>query len=181
MESALDVGILGRDRHKNLLEIRGFHAWGDQRIIVYDYMHNHSLLTHLHGQLAANCLLDWPQRMNIAIGSAEGLADINANNVLLDSEYLAKVADFMMAKLVPDGVTHMSTRVKGSLGYLAPDYAMWGKVSRRSDVYSFGLLLLEILSAKKPLEKLPEGFNLHLVEWATPLVEHDAYDQLADS
>ncbi|KAJ1423878.1 Serine-threonine/tyrosine-protein kinase, catalytic domain [Sesbania bispinosa] len=76
MEFAVEVEVLGRVRHKNLLGLRGFYAGGEERLIVYDYMPNHSLLTHLHGQLATDCLLDWPKRMCIAIGAAEGLADI---------------------------------------------------------------------------------------------------------
>ena len=74
MEFAVEVEIHGRVRHKNLLGLRGFYAGGDERLIVYDYMPNHSLITHLHVQLAEDCLLDWPRRMRIAIGSAEGLA-----------------------------------------------------------------------------------------------------------
>ncbi|OMO97985.1 hypothetical protein COLO4_14218 [Corchorus olitorius] len=73
MEFAVEVEILGRVRHKNLLGLRGFYAGGDERLIVYDYMPNHSLITHLHGQLAIDCLLDWPRRMTIAIGAAEGV------------------------------------------------------------------------------------------------------------
>ncbi|KAI3757538.1 hypothetical protein L6452_05078 [Arctium lappa] len=193
MEFAVEVEILGRVRHKNLLGLRGFYAGGDERLIIYDYMPNHSLLTHLHGQLAADCLLDWPRRMNIAIGSAEGLAylhhevtphiihrDIKASNVLLDSDFEAKVADFGFAKLIPDGVTHMTTKVKGTLGYLAPEYAMWGKVSESCDVYSFGILLLEILSAKKPLEKLPGGIKRDIIQWATPFVQKDTYEHIVD-
>lgn len=74
MEFAVEVEVLGRVRHKNLLGLRGFYAGGDERLIVYDYMPNHSLLTHLHGPLAKKCQLDWPRRMSIAIGTAEGLA-----------------------------------------------------------------------------------------------------------
>lgn len=74
MEFAVEVEILGRVRHKNLLGLRGFYAGGDERLIVYDYMPNHSLIAHLHGQLASDCLLDWRRRMSIIIGSAEGLA-----------------------------------------------------------------------------------------------------------
>ncbi|CAL0303561.1 unnamed protein product [Lupinus luteus] len=74
MEFAVEVEVLGRVRHKNLLGLMGFYAGGDERLIVYDYMPNHSLLTHLHGSLAKECKLDWPRRMNIAIGAAEGLA-----------------------------------------------------------------------------------------------------------
>lgn len=74
MEFAVEVEILGRVRHKNLLGLRGFYAGGEERLIVFDYMPNHNLITHLHGQLASDCLLDWSRRMNIAIGSAEGVA-----------------------------------------------------------------------------------------------------------
>ncbi|KAB5525405.1 hypothetical protein DKX38_023154 [Salix brachista] len=118
MEFAVEVEILGRVRHKNLLSLRGFYAGRDERLIVYDYMPNHSLIAHLHGQLADDCLLDWHRRMNIVIGSAEGLA--------------------------------------------------------------FGILLLEIISAKKPLEKLPGGVKLDIVKWVNPYVEKGAFDHVAD-
>ncbi|OAY80419.1 PTI1-like tyrosine-protein kinase, partial [Ananas comosus] len=193
MEFAIEVEILGRVRHKNLLSLRGFYAGGDERLIVYDYMPNHSLISHLHGRHAADRVLDWPLRMKIAIGAAEGLAylhheasphiihrDIKASNVLLDSDFTAKVADFGFAKLVPDGVTHLTTRVKGTLGYLAPEYAMWGKVSESCDVYSFGILLLETATARRPIEKLPGGVKREIVQWAAPLVEKGRWDRLVD-
>lgn len=193
MEFAVEVEVLGRVRHKNLLGLRGFYAGGDERLIVYDYMPNHSLLTHLHGPLAKKCQLDWPRRMSIAIGTAEGLAylhhestphiihrDIKASNVLLDAEFQAKVADFGFAKLVPDGVTHLTTKVKGTLGYLAPEYAMWGKVSESCDVYSFGILLLEIISAKKPIEKFPGEVKRDIVQWVTPYINKGLFNNIAD-
>ncbi|CAJ1952576.1 unnamed protein product [Sphenostylis stenocarpa] len=194
MEFAVEVEVLGRVRHNNLLGLRGFYAGGEERLIVYDYMPNHSLLTHLHGPLAKECQLDWARRMSIAIGAAEGLAylhhestphiihrDIKASNVLLDSEFQAKVADFGFAKLVPDGVTHLTTKVKGTLGYLAPEYAMWGKVSESCDVYSFGILLLEIISAKKPIEKFPGGVKRDIVQWAIPYVDKGLFNNIADT
>ena len=106
--------------------------------------------------------------------------DIKASNVILDSEFQAKVADFGFAKLIPDGVTHLTTRVKGTLGYLAPEYALWGKVSESCDVYSFGILLLEIISAKKPLEKLPGGVKRDIVQWAKPYVQKHTFEYIAD-
>ncbi|XP_072971790.1 PTI1-like tyrosine-protein kinase At3g15890 [Typha angustifolia] len=193
MEFAVEVEILGRVRHKNLLSLRGFYAGGEERLIVYDYMPNHSLISHLHGQHAADLLLDWPRRMKIAIGAAEGLAylhheaspriihrDIKASNVLLDAEFNAKVADFGFAKLVPEGVSHLTTRVKGTLGYLAPEYAMWGKVSDSCDVFSFGVLLLEMVAARKPIEKLPGGVKRDILQWAAPHVENGRWERIVD-
>ncbi|CAN0838364.1 PTI1-like tyrosine-protein kinase At3g15890 [Linum grandiflorum] len=134
MEFAVEVEILARMRHKNLLSLWGYCAEGQERLIVYDYMTNLSLLSHLHGQHSAKCLLDWKKRMNIAIESAEGIVylhhhatphiihqDVKASNVLLDSNFQAQVADFGFAKFIPDGATHVTTRVKDTLGYLVPE------------------------------------------------------------
>ncbi|XP_076882525.1 PTI1-like tyrosine-protein kinase At3g15890 [Bidens hawaiensis] len=193
MEFAVEVEILARVRHKNLLSLRGYCAEGQERLIVYDYMPNLSLLSHLHGQHSAECLLDWNKRMNIAIGSAEGILylhhhatphiihrDIKASNVLLDAEFNAQVADFGFAKLIPDGVTHVTTRVKGTLGYLAPEYAMLGKASESCDVYSFGILLLELASGKKPIEKLSSATRRSITEWALPLACQRKFSEIAD-
>lgn len=194
MEFAVEVEILGRVRHKNLLSLRGYCAEGQERLIVYDFMPNLSLLSHLHGPMAAEGRLDWRRRMRIAIGSAEGLAylhhivtphiihrDVKASNVLLDSNFEAQVADFGFAKLIPEGVSHVTTRVKGTLGYLAPEYALWGKVSESCDVYSFGILLLELISGKKPIERLATGEKRTIVEWAAPLMFRGKLDELVDA
>ncbi|KAJ7982047.1 Pti1-like kinase [Quillaja saponaria] len=194
MEFAVEIEILGRVRHKNLLELRGFYAGAKEMLIVCDYMPNHSLFTHLHGKLATDCLLDWPKRMNIALGIAEGLAylhyevkphiihrDINASNIKLDNEFEAKVAASGFAKLVPEDITHLTTRVKGTRGYLAPEYAMWGKVSKSCDVYSFGILVLEIISGKKPIEELGGGAKGHIVEWVVPYVQKGVFNHIADT
>ncbi|KAJ6704432.1 hypothetical protein OIU85_030261 [Salix viminalis] len=144
MEFAVEVEILARVRHKNLLSLRGYCAEGQERLIVYDYMPNLSLLSHLHGQHSAECLLDWKRRMTIAIGSAEGIA------------------------------------VKGTLGYLAPEYAMLGKASESCDVYSFGILLLELATGKKPLEKLSATVKRTITDWALPLACERKFSELAD-
>ncbi|KAE8735462.1 hypothetical protein F3Y22_tig00000340pilonHSYRG00438 [Hibiscus syriacus] len=180
MEFAVEVEVLGRVRHKNLLGLIGYCIGTDQRLIVYDYLPNLSLLSHLHGQCAGEVQLDWRKRMKIAIGSAEGISDIKASNVLLDSDYEPLVADFGFAKLIPEGVSHMTTRVKGTLGYLAPEYAMWGKVSEGCDVYSFGILLLELLTGRKPIEKLPGGVKRTITEWAEPLIAKERFKDLVD-
>ncbi|MBA0811515.1 hypothetical protein Gohar_003407, partial [Gossypium harknessii] len=193
VEFSVEVEILARVRHKNLLSLRGYCAEGQERLIVYDYMPNLSLLSHLHGHHSSECLLDWTRRMNIAIGSAEGIAylhhhstphiihrDIKASNVLLDSEFQPQVADFGFAKFIPDGATHVTTRVKGTLGYLAPEYAMLGKASESCDVYSFGILLLELASGKKPLEKVNRTVKRSISEWALPLACEGKFDEMAD-
>ncbi|XP_042391851.1 putative serine/threonine-protein kinase [Zingiber officinale] len=193
MEFAVEVEVLARVRHKNLLGLRGYCAAVDQRLIVYDYMPNLSLLSHLHGQFSGKVRLDWARRMNVILGSAEALVylhhevtphiihrDIKASNVLLDADFEPLVADFGFAKLIPEGVSHMTTRVKGTLGYLAPEYAMWGRVSGGCDVYSFGILLLEVVSGRKPIERLPGGAKRTITEWAEPMIARGRIRELAD-
>ncbi|XP_074580987.1 PTI1-like tyrosine-protein kinase At3g15890 [Curcuma longa] len=193
MEFAVEVEVLARVRHRNLLGLRGYCAAMDQRLIVYDYMPNLSLHSHLHGHFSGGEQLDWRRRMNVILGSAEALVylhhevtphiihrDIKASNVLLDSDFEPLVADFGFAKLIPEGVSHMTTRVKGTLGYLAPEYAMWGRVSDSCDVYSFGILLLEVVSARKPIEKLPGGAKRTITEWAEPLIARGRLGDLVD-
>ncbi|KAK4604981.1 hypothetical protein RGQ29_013162 [Quercus rubra] len=193
MEFAVEVEVLGRVRHKNLLGLRGYCIGIDQRLIVYNYMPNLSLLSHLHGQFGVEIQLDWKKRINIAIGSAEGLLylhhevsphiihrDIKASNVLLDLYFQPLATDFGFAKLIPEEVSHLTTRVKGTLGYLALEYAMWGKVSESCNVYSFGILLLEIVTGRKPIEKLPGGVKRTITEWAATLITNGRFKDLVD-
>lgn len=196
MEFSAEVEILARVRHKNLLNLRGYCAEGQERLVVCDYMPNLSLLSHLHGQHSTESLLDWKRRMSIAIGCAEGITylhhhatppvihrDIKASNVLLNSDFCAQVADFGFAKLIPDGVTHGTTQihVKDTLGYLSPEYAtLGGKASESCDVYSFGILLLELVTGRKPIERISETLKPQITDWALPLACEGKFNELAD-
>lgn len=193
---AHEVGVIASVRHVNLVALRGYCTTtsfeGHQRIIVCDLMKNGSLHDHLFG--SARKKLSWPIRQKIALGMARGLAylhygaqpaiihrDIKANNILLDDNFEAKVADFGLAKFTPEGMTHISTRVAGTMGYVAPEYALYGQLSERSDVYSFGVVLLELLSGKKALIAVNEGQPTLVADWAWALVrERRALDVIED-
>jgi serine/threonine protein kinase len=106
--------------------------------------------------------------------------DIKGSNVLLDVEFHAKVADFGFAKLMPDGATHVTTKVKGTLGYLAPEYAMLGKASESCDVYSFGIFLLVLVSGKKPIERVKPTTKREISDWALQLARENKFKEIAD-
>lgn len=183
---AHEVEVIASVRHVNLVALRGYctattHLVGHQRIIVCDLMKNGSLHDHLFGTFDKK--LSWPIRQRIALGTARGLAylhygaqpsiihrDIKANNILLDDEFEAKVADFGLAKFTPEGMTHLSTRVAGTMGYLAPEYALYGQLTEKSDVYSFGVVLLELLSGKKALHVTNDNQPSLVTDWAWSLV-----------
>nr|XP_043637023.1 probable LRR receptor-like serine/threonine-protein kinase RKF3 [Erigeron canadensis] len=180
-----EVEVIASVRHVNLVAVRGYcvattQYEGYQRIIVCDLVSNGSLHDHLFGMgVRGRVNLTWPIRRKIALGMARGLAylhygaqpaiihrDIKASNILLDENFEAKVADFGLAKFAPEGATHMSTRVAGTMGYVAPEYALYGQLTERSDIYSFGVVLLELLSGKKALLELEEPALLADRAWS---------------
>lgn len=181
-----EVQVISSIRHRNLVSLKGFctapgSLEGHQRIIVCELMPNGSLYDHLFGRWAHR-RLDFPARCRIAVGMARGLAylhrdiqpaiihrDIKASNILLDENFDARVADFGLAKFTPEGVTHMSTRVAGTHGYVAPEYALYGQLTEKSDVYSFGVVLLELLSGRKALLSNAQSQALHVTDWAWSL------------
>ncbi|XVF42047.1 hypothetical protein PTKIN_Ptkin01aG0328800 [Pterospermum kingtungense] len=155
---------------------------GHQRIIVCDLMVNGSLYDHLFGSEVKK--LSWPIRQRIAFGVAEGLAylhygeqpamihrDVKASNILLDVTFEPKLADFGLAKFTPNDFSHMSTKVAGTLGYVAPEYALYGQLTKKTDVYGFGVVLLELLSGKKAVISIDDHQTLLLTDWAWSLVE----------
>ncbi|GFQ02350.1 probable LRR receptor-like serine/threonine-protein kinase rkf3 [Phtheirospermum japonicum] len=181
-----EVEVIASVRHVNLVALRGYCTAttpleGHQRIIVCDLMKNGSVHDHLFGLVDNK--LSWPTRQRIALGTARGLAylhygaqpaiihrDIKASNILLDETFEPKLADFGLAKFTPEGMTHLSTRVAGTMGYVAPEYALYGQLTERSDVYSFGVVLLEILSGKKALTAVNDGQPALVTDWAWSLV-----------
>ncbi|KAL8530754.1 hypothetical protein ACS0TY_007700 [Phlomoides rotata] len=183
---AHEVEVIASVRHVNLVALRGYCTAttpmeGHQRIIVCDLMNNGSVHDHLFG--VSEKRLSWPIRQKIALGTAKGLAylhygaqptiihrDIKASNILLDERFEPKVADFGLARFTPEGVTHLSTRVAGTMGYVAPEYALYGQLTERSDVYSFGVVLLELLSGKKALIAVNDGNPTLLTDWGWSLV-----------
>ncbi|KAE8676456.1 putative LRR receptor-like serine/threonine-protein kinase RKF3 [Hibiscus syriacus] len=183
-----EVEVIASVRHVNLVALRGYCTAttpleGHQRVIVCDLMKNGSLYDHLFDLTKTR--LSWPIRQKSAQGTARGLAylhhgvqpaiihrDIKASNILLDDMFEAKVADFVLAKFTPEGMTHLSTRVAGTIGYVAPEYALYGQLTDRSDVYSFGVVLLELLSGKKALTVSDENRTSVVADWAWSLVKN---------
>jgi serine/threonine protein kinase len=179
-EFQAEVEIISRVHHRHLVSLVGYCIAGHQRMLVYEFVPNNTLEHHLHSKQGP--VMDWPTRMKIALGSAKGLAylhedchpriihrDIKASNILLDANFEAMVADFGLAKLTTDTNTHVSTRVMGTFGYLAPEYASSGKLTDRSDVFSFGVMLLELLTGRRPIDTT-NYMEDSLVDWARPLL-----------
>lgn len=174
-----EVNFLGELRHPNLVKLIGYCCEDDHRLLVYEFMFRGSLENHLFRK--ATVSLSWSTRMVIALGAAKGLAflhnaespviyrDFKTSNILLDSDYTAKLSDFGLAKAGPQGdETHVSTRVMGTYGYAAPEYVMTGHLTARSDVYSFGVVLLELLTGRRSVDKTRPSKEQSLVDWARP-------------
>ncbi|XP_017643355.1 probable serine/threonine-protein kinase PBL5 isoform X1 [Gossypium arboreum] len=182
-EFVVEVLTLSMAEHPNLVKLIGFCAEGDQRLLVYEYMPLGSLENHLYELPASRKPLDWNTRMKIAAGAARGLEylhekmkppviyrDLKCSNILLGEGYHPKLSDFGLAKVGPIGdKTHVSTRVMGTYGYCAPDYAMTGQLTFKSDIYSFGVVLLELITGRKAIDETRDRSEQNLVAWARPM------------
>ncbi|EAY86023.1 hypothetical protein OsI_07384 [Oryza sativa Indica Group] len=182
-EFLVEVLMLSLLHHQNLVNLIGYCADGDQRLLVYEYMHFGSLEDHLHDLPPDKEALDWNTRMKIAAGAAKGLEylhdkanppviyrDFKSSNILLDESFHPKLSDFGLAKLGPVGdKSHVSTRVMGTYGYCAPEYAMTGQLTVKSDVYSFGVVLLELITGRRAIDSTRPHGEQNLVSWARPL------------
>ncbi|GLJ34231.1 hypothetical protein SUGI_0687810 [Cryptomeria japonica] len=180
-EIAVKIGLLSRVNHKNLVSLLGYCNSSTELMLVYEYVGGRSLRDHLHGSLAKASTLDWKARIRVALDAAEGLEylhwratqkiihrDVKSSNILLDLNMRAKVADFGLSKILQDdGISNVTTTIKGTLGYLDPEYFSTSKLTERSDVYSFGVVLLELICGRKPIEDEVCEEEVNLVRWVT--------------
>ncbi|XP_038970902.1 receptor-like serine/threonine-protein kinase ALE2 isoform X2 [Phoenix dactylifera] len=193
-EFIAEVEMLSRLYHRNLVKLIGICIEGNRRCLVYELVRNGSVESHLHGADRKKGPLDWDARIKIALGAARGLAylhedsnpcvihrDFKASNILLEEDYTPKVTDFGLAREASEGGNHISTRVVGTFGYVAPEYAMTGHLTVKSDVYSYGIVLLELLSGREPVYVSESQMPVSLVTWARPLLtSREGLEQLID-
>ncbi|XP_057430746.1 receptor-like serine/threonine-protein kinase ALE2 isoform X2 [Lotus japonicus] len=179
-----EVEMLSRLHHRNLVKLIGICSELSSRCLVYELVPNGSVESHLHGDDRERSALDWSTRIKIALGAARGLAylhedssphvihrDFKSSNILLEDDFTPKVSDFGLARTAADGENrHISTRVMGTFGYVAPEYAMTGHLLVKSDVYSYGVVLLELLTGRKPIDMSQPPGQENLVAWARPLL-----------
>ncbi|KAL5707378.1 hypothetical protein ACHQM5_018283 [Ranunculus cassubicifolius] len=192
-EFVTEIGFLSALQHPNLVRLHGCCIEGKQLLLIYEYMENNSLANALFGPEQGRLNLDWPTRQKICLGIAKGLTylheesplkivhrDMKATNVLLDKNLNAKISDFGLAKLDDEENTHMSTRIAGTVGYMAPEYAMRGYLTEKADVYSFGIMALEIVSGKSNTNFRPKEESIYLLDWAYVLHEKGTLLDLVD-
>ncbi|WOL02331.1 putative serine/threonine-protein kinase [Canna indica] len=188
-----EVEAIGRVRHKNLVRLLGYCAEGAHRILVYEYLHNGNLEKWLHGDVGPSSPLTWDIRMKIMLGTAKGLLylhegldpkvvhrDIKSSNILLDKEWTPKLSDFGLAKLMGTGRTYVTTRVMGTFGYVAPEYASTGMLNETSDVYSFGILIMETITGRRPVDYSRPPGEVNLIEWIKNMVSSRKTDEVID-
>ncbi|KAJ0228696.1 Protein kinase domain-containing protein [Hirschfeldia incana] len=179
-EFQAEIQSISRVHHRNLVSLVGYCISGSQRLLVYEFVPNKTLEFHLRDR--ERPVLEWEKRIKIALGSAKGLAflhedcnpriihrDIKSANILIDDTFEAKVADFGLARSALDDESHVTTRVMGTRGYMAPDYASSGQLSEKSDVFSFGVVLLELITGRKPIVSSADDVDI-LVDTAKPMM-----------
>ncbi|XP_062195410.1 probable LRR receptor-like serine/threonine-protein kinase At1g56130 [Phragmites australis] len=179
-----EVATISAVQHRNLVKLYGCCIDSNTHLLVYEYLENRSLDRALFRDSSLN--LDWPTRFEIILGIARGLTylheessvrivhrDIKASNVLLDTDLTPKISDFGLAKLYDEKKTHVSTKIAGTFGYLAPEYAMRGHLTEKADVFAFGVVALETVAGRSNTENTLEEDKIYLFEWVWELYERD--------
>ncbi|OWM72387.1 probable receptor-like protein kinase At2g42960 [Punica granatum] len=192
-EFRVEVEAIGHVRHKNLVRLLGYCIEGTHRMLVYEYVNNGNLEQWLHGALRQQGCLTWEARMKVLLGTAKALAylheaiepkvvhrDIKSSNILIDDDFNAKVSDFGLAKLLGEGKSHVTTRVMGTFGYVAPEYANTGLLNEKSDVYSFGVVLLEAITGRDPVDYGRPAQEVNLVDWLKMMVGSRRSEEVVD-
>ncbi|KAF3794526.1 putative receptor-like protein kinase [Nymphaea thermarum] len=188
-----EISMISPLQHPNLVKLHGCCTEGNQLMLIYEYLENNCLARALFGPPEHRLKLSWRTRYNICLGIAKGLAylheesrlkivhrDIKATNVLLDKDLNAKISDFGLAKLDEEEHTHISTRIAGTIGYMAPEYATRGYLTAKADVYSFGVVLLEIVSGQSNTSASTNEDFAFLLDRAYVLQESGELLQLVD-
>lgn len=178
-EFQAEIAVLTKVRHRHLVGLLGYCIDGGEKMLVYEYMPQGPLSLHLFEWAAAGLRpLEWKQRLSIALDVARGVEylhslaqtsfihrDLKPSNILLGDDMRAKVSDFGLVKLAPDGKFSVETRLAGTFGYLAPEYAVTGRVTTKVDVFSFGVVLMELITGRKALDETQPEESMHLVTW----------------
>lgn len=193
-EFRAEVSTIGSIHHVHLVRLKGFCAEGTHRLLAYEYMSKGSLERWIFPNRKGGHQLDWNQRFNIALGTAKGLAylhedcdvkivhcDIKPENVLLDDNFVAKVSDFGLAKLMTREQSHVFTTMRGTRGYLAPEWITNYAISEKSDVYSFGMVLLEIIGGRKNFDPSETSEKAHFPSYAFKKMEEGKLKEIFDS
>ncbi|KAJ3679632.1 hypothetical protein LUZ60_017643 [Juncus effusus] len=190
-----EVEMISMAVHRNLLRLRGFCMTPTERLLVYPYMANGSVASCLRERSADDLPLDWLTRTRIALGAARGLSylhdhcdpkiihrDVKAANILLDEDFEAVVGDFGLAKLMDYKDTHVTTAVRGTIGHIAPEYLSTGKSSEKTDVFGYGITLLELITGQRAfdLARLANDDDIMLLDWVKGLLKEKKLETLID-
>lgn len=186
-----EVEILTRLRHQNLVSLYGCTSRHSRELLlVYEYVPNGTVADHLHGERAKPGAVSWPIRLEIAIETANALKylhasdtihrDVKTNNILLDNNFSVKVADFGLSRLFPTDVTHVSTAPQGTPGYVDPEYHQCYQLTDKSDVFSFGVVLIELISSKPAVDITRHRHEINLSNMAINKIQNRALHELVD-